>query len=219
MFQTEVYVRTNANLASVILADATVAHAQQLAVQARAAQVAREQADIETARIDAAQRADNRRMQRSAFLRRVRGQGFSLMFVSVPLWVLTPVVGSILTVFSDNITQTVFLSGDSGATSGSGPGTLYGLLAKLLIAMIVCLVGLAFVFPYPDGEEVISSAGIGGFALGALLLFYQALAGSGSAASWWWPPLFAVAGHLVFGGIKMSGATGAEAEPFARMRI
>lgn len=219
MFQTEVYVRTNANLASVILADATVAHAQQLAVQARAAQVAREQADIETARIDAAQRAENRRMQRSAFLRRVRGQGFSLMFVSVPLWVLTPVVGSILTVFSDNITQTVFLSGDSGATSGSGPGTLYGLLAKLLIAMIVCLVGLAFVFPYPDGEEVISSAGIGGFALGALLLFYQALAGSGSAASWWWPPLFAVAGHLVFGGIRMSAATGAEAEPFARMRI
>lgn len=211
--------RTNGELATALLADATVAHAQQLATQVRASQVAREESEREAARLDVERQAEQRRVQRRAFLRRVRGDAVALVFGCVPLWVLTPVVGSILTIVSDNITKAVFLSGDTGATSGSGPFTLYGLLAKVLIAMIVCLVVLAFVFPYPDGEEIISNAGVGGFALGTLLLFYQALAGSGSATSWWWPTLFAVLGHLAYGGIRMSAATGADAEPFARMRL
>lgn len=191
--------RTNADLARLILLEAGLVRAQveaaELDARRRAEQV---EADARAQReqADRQRRAAEERRQRN---RRIRSAAGGLAVFAVPVWVLTPVIGSIISIFSDNVTRVVFLSGDTGDTAGSGPFTLYGLLWKLLLGGILCLAGLGLLFPYPPDAEVISTPGMAGFGAGSLLLVVQAFGGSGSAASWWWPALFAVLGHLGYG--------------------
>ncbi|KAF0845278.1 hypothetical protein [Nocardia caishijiensis] len=191
--------RTNDYLARIVLLEVSAVRARTLAAEAaaqREAVLAEHAAQAARERADQQQRAA---VERRQLVRRILSSAGGLAVLAVPVWVLTPVVGSILSIFSDNITEVVFLSGDTGDTSGSGPWTLYSLLWKLLLGMIAGLATLGFVLPYPRDEEVVSVPAMVGFGGGLLVLAYHAVAGSGSATSWWWPPLFAVLGHLGYG--------------------
>ncbi|MEV0767737.1 hypothetical protein [Nocardia salmonicida] len=191
--------RTNDYLARIVLLEVGATRALVLATEAETRRQLALAEQAERAERELAERRQRAARELRDLRRRILSSAGGLVALSVPVWVLTPVIGSILAIFSDNITEVVFLSGDTGDTAGSGPGTLYGLLWKLLLGMIVCLAALGFVLPYPRDEEVASIPAMAGFGAGLLLLAYQAIAGSGSAASWWWPPLFAVLTHLGYG--------------------
>ncbi|MQY20136.1 hypothetical protein NRB20_32320 [Nocardia sp. RB20] len=186
-------------MALALLVDATATQAQQLAVQARAEAQAR-QAEADERERQAQEQAEIRhRRERRDRLRRIRRQATGLLLISIPVWLLTPVVGSFLAAADDKVTSAIFLHGDTGDTAGSGPGTLYVLSAELIIGMIAALTVLALLLPYPRDKEVVSTPAIGGFAIGTFILVVQAFSGSGSGMSWCWGPLFAVLAHAAYG--------------------
>ncbi|MFC9664622.1 hypothetical protein ACFVJ5_30680 [Nocardia sp. NPDC127606] len=119
-----------------------------------------------------------------------------LLVLAIPVWALTPVVAYVIAFVFPGVYPTFFWAGRNRE------GDLYPLLAVLLPTMIVSLGVLGLVFPYRDGEEVISPAGIAGFAGGFVLLLYQAFAQTGGQFSWYWPPMFAVVAHLGLGIVR-----------------
>lgn len=190
---------TTQGLALAMLLDAAAVRARHEAVENRIAEEAREQqrraaeAQREADLVARAQREQREKV------RRVLGASGVLLGGSFAVWLVTPVIGSILSIFSDTIDSMVFLDGDTGDTAGSGPFALYKLLAGLLVGMVVSLTASGLLLPYPRDEEVISSASIGGAVLGILILLIEVFTGSGSESSWWWAPILAVVFHVAYG--------------------
>jgi len=191
-----------------MLLDAVVVRARQQAVDERIAGEERErQRQAAEVRKRAELRAQEERERRDK-VRRVLGQGGALLGCSIVVWLITPIVGSIGAAFSETIDRMVFLDGDTGDTSGSGPVALYKLLAILLLFMVASLMVIGLTLPLPRGGEVLSVPALGGGAIGLLILLFEVFTGSGSESSWWWLPVLAVVFHLAYGLIRKLNEAG-----------
>lgn len=137
-------------------------------------------------------RQSDRTRRRERPLRILRWM-IALLVLALPVWALTPVVAYLMASMFSDLYSTFFWAGKNRE------GDLYVLLAILLPSMIVSLGALGLAFPYRQDEEVVSPAGIAGFASGLVLLLYQACTQTGGQFSWFWPPLFAVLAHLCLG--------------------
>ncbi|MGX1778762.1 hypothetical protein ACWIGW_42115 [Nocardia brasiliensis] len=188
---------SNRMLALVLLVDA-------------AADTARDEAAGERQRRDARVTEQLRARQRQAadLRRRVLIRAGRLAVRAVFTALLVSAFGAMAAAFSEHIAETVwFAVYDVRRVSFGDFGSLWLYVSITLLSAVAALSVLAFQFPYPVGQEVVSPLATWGFVAGAALFALQALGGAGAGA-WWLPSAFAVLGHLAYGIYRGTRASG-----------
>ncbi|WP_280443539.1 hypothetical protein [Nocardia brasiliensis] len=188
---------SNRMLALVLLVDA-------------AADTARDEATAEQQRRAARVTEQLRARQRHAadLRRRVLIRVGRLAIRAVITAFVVSAFGAMAAAFSEHIAETVwFAVYDVRRVSFGDFGSLWLYVSIALLSAVAALSVLAFQFPYPVGQEVVSPFATWGFAAGAVLFVLQALSGAG-AGVWWLPSAFAVTGHLAYGIYRGTRASG-----------
>ncbi|OCF84508.1 hypothetical protein AW168_41075 [Nocardia brasiliensis] len=175
-----------------------------------AADTARDEAAAERQRRDARVTEQWRARQRQAadLRRRVLIRAGRLAVRAVVLAFLVSASGAMAAAFSDDVADTVwFAAYDVRSVTFSDFVSLWLYASIALLSAVAALSVLAFQFPYPVGQEVVSPFATWGFAAGTGLFVVQALSGAG-AGVWWLPSAFAVVGHLAYGIYRGTRANG-----------
>ena len=128
--------------------------------------------------------------------------GFGVALAVV--WVLTPVVASFGTLaFGDRLSDIVFMNGETGSTSGDGPETLYGMLARAMIGVWLACLAARLVIERKSNrvEPFFVGAVVAG--IGLLYFLYQLVQESLTPDSWYWAPIGFAAGYVAASGVTL----------------
>ncbi len=114
------------------------------------------------------------------------------------LWLFTPVVASFGTlVLGDRLMNVVFMNGETGSTAGDGPGTLYGMLGRAVVAVwLVCLIARLLVQRKSNRYDPFS-VGCAGASVGLLCFMYQLYQESLKPESWYLVPFGFAVGYVL----------------------